>query len=425
MNYLELKAYIDSNEINDLLKNIICKDDLSEEKKRYHKLLDDAFQKFGDGDYHFISSPGRTEIGGNHTDHQHGHVVAASLSIDNLVVCKVNGTNSIDYLDPSFKESIVDISCLDVKEEEKNTSNALIRGIAARLSELGYSVGGFDALCDSRVLNGSGISSSACFEVLIVEIFNALFNEEKVNPVDRALISQYSENKYFGKPCGLLDQLAISVGGFVAIDFKDPTKPVIENYEFSYDDYGYELLLINTKGDHSDLSDEYAAVPYEIKEVAHELGVEVLADSSKEKLIDNLTEVRKAVKNDRGILRSLHFYSEDLRAVQEKEAIANKDVDELLDLMKASGRSSFMYLQNVYPASRPTSQSLALALALTDDYLGEKGAFRVHGGGFEGTIQAIVPKDMSEGYKKLIKQVFGDDAILEISIRPFGTKTVI
>lgn len=425
MNYQELKAYIDSTQIDDLLKKIICNDDLSDEKKRYHKLLDDAYAKYGDGDYHFISSPGRSEIGGNHTDHQHGHVVAASLSIDNLVVCKANGTSVVNYLDPSFKESIVDLSSLEVKEEEKNTSNSLIRGIAARLHELGNEIGGFDALCDSRVLNGSGISSSACFEVLIVEIFNALFNKDKVNSVDRAIISQFAENKYFGKPCGLLDQLAISVGGFVAIDFKDPAKPVIDNYEFSFDDYGYELLLINTKGDHSDLSDEYAAVPYEIKEVAKKLDVEVLADTNKDKLIENLVSIRNEIKNDRGLLRSFHFYAEDNRAVKEKEAIANKDINALLDLMKASGRSSFMYLQNVYPASRPKSQSLALALALTDDYLDGEGAFRVHGGGFEGTIQAIVPKDKAEGYKNLIKQVFGDDAILEISIRPFGTKLVI
>lgn len=425
MNYQELSDYIDSNLIDELLKKVICKDDLTAEKKRYHKLLDDAYQKYGDGDYHFISSPGRSEIGGNHTDHQHGHVVAASLSIDNLVVCKANNSNKVTYLDPSFKQSDVDLNDLGIKEEEKNTSNALIRGIAFRLKELGYKIGGFDALCDSRVLNGSGISSSACFEVLVVEIFNTLFNEGKVSPVERALISQFAENKYFGKPCGLLDQLAISVGGFVTIDFKDPSKPVIENFEFSFDDYGYELVLVNTKGDHSDLSDEYAAVPYEIKEVAKELKVDVLADSSKEALIENLVTIRENVKNDRGILRSLHFYNEDKRAIEERNAIANKDINALLDLMKSSGRSSFMYLQNVYPASRPKSQSLALALALTEDYLGNEGAFRVHGGGFEGTIQAILPKEKSNGYKEMIKKVYGDDAILEISIRPFGTKTII
>ena len=424
MNYKELSAYIDSNRIDEMLHKIVCKDDLSEEKKRYHMLLDEAYKMYGDGDYHFISSPGRTEIGGNHTDHQHGHTVAASLSIDDLVVCKASGNMTMTYFDPAHKKIVLDLSDLSMKEDEKYTSNALIRGIAARLNELGYKVGGFDALCNSKVLNGSGISSSACFEVMIVEIFNALFNDEKVNPVDRAIISQWSENNYFGKPCGLLDQLAISVGGFVTMDFKNPGKPAIENFEFSFDDYGYELVLINTKGDHADLSNEYAAVPYEIKEVAKQLGVEVLADSSKDKLLDNIVEIRNNVKNDRGILRSIHFYKEDKRAVEERNAIANKDINALLKLMKESGRSSFMYLQNVYPSSRPTSQSLALALALSDDYLGDEGAYRVHGGGFEGTIQAILPKAKADGYKKMIKKVYGDDAVLEISVRPFGTRLV-
>lgn len=425
MNYQELKAYIDSNEIDEMLKKIICKDDLTEEKKRYHKLLDEAVEKYGDGDWHFISSPGRSEIGGNHTDHQHGHIVAASLSIDNLVCAKAREDSQVTYFDPLFGESKIDVSDLTVREEEKNSSNALIRGIAARLNELGNKIGGFDAICDSKVLGGSGISSSACFEVLIVEIFSTLFNNNSVEPVDRAIISQYAENVYFGKPCGLLDQLAISVGGFVAADFKDPKAPTIENFEFSFLDYGYSFVLVNTKGDHSDLSDEYAAVPYECKEVAGELGEEVLGDSSYEKLVENLLTIRDKVKNDRALLRSMHFFKEDARAIEEREAIRTKDIDKLLTLMKESGRSSYMYLQNVYPASRPKSQSLALALALTDNYLNGEGAFRVHGGGFEGTIQTILPTEKLDGYKKLISSVFGDDAILEVAVRPFGTRKVI
>ncbi|MDO4500983.1 MAG: galactokinase family protein [Erysipelotrichaceae bacterium] len=425
MYYQELKAYINSEAIDEMLKKIVCKDDLTAEKARYQKLLDDALAKYGDGDYHFISSPGRTEIGGNHTDHQHGHVVAASLSIDNLVICKANNSNIVNYLDPAFKESVVDISDLSVNESEKNTSNSLIRGIAARLNELGYSISGFDALCDSRVLNGSGISSSACFEVMVAEIFNTLFNDCKLNPVDRAIISQYAENKYFGKPCGLLDQMAISVGGFVTMDFKDPAKPVINNFEFSFNDYGYELLLVNTKGDHADLSDEYAAIPYESKAVAKELGGEVLADASKEDMLKKLASIRKNVNNDRALLRSLHFYNEDRRAVEEEYAIKNKDINRLLKLITESGHSSYMYLQNVYAVNRPYSQSLALALALSDDYLQGEGAYRVHGGGFEGTIQAIVPKDRVAGYKELISSVYGDDAVLDIAVRPFGTRKVI
>lgn len=425
MNYTELKGYISSGNIDEMIKKIICSADAEEEKKRYLRLLDDAYELYGDGDYHFISSPGRSEIGGNHTDHQHGHVVAASLNIDNLAVVKKNDDKIVRYKDRDFSTKPVDLSDLNIHEEEYNTSESLIRGIASRFDQLNYQIGGFDALCESRVLVGSGISSSACFEVMLAEIFSALYNEDKVDPVERAKIGQYAENKYFGKPSGLLDQMAISVGGFVTIDFKDPEDPKIENYEFSFSDYGYELVLVNTKGDHSDLSHEYAAVPNEIKEVAHVLGVEYLADSSLDALLNNLKQIREKVKNDRGILRAIHFYNEDERAVLQKESIRNKDIDSLLRLMKESGRSSFEYLQNVYPASRPNSQSLAIGLVLADMYLKEDGAYRVHGGGFEGTIQAIVPLEKLEGFRKLMKDVFGDDCLLEVRVRPFGTCLVI
>ena len=425
MNYVELKEYLNSDKPDELLKKVICADDVSEEKKRYLNLLDDAYKLYGDGDYHFISSPGRSEIGGNHTDHQHGHVVAAGLNIDNLAVVKANDNNIVNYADRDFSISPVDLSNLAVRENELNTSEALIRGIAFRLNDLGYKSGGFDALCESRVLVGSGISSSACFEVMLVEIFNCLYNDDAVSPVDRAKIGQYAENFYFGKPSGLLDQMAISVGGLVAIDFKDTERPEIESYDFSFADYGYELLLIDTKGDHSDLSHEYAAVPNEIKAVGEQLGVKYLADSSRSELLKNLKEIREKVGNDRAVLRAIHFFNEDQRAVEEKMAIKNKDVDKLLKLMRESGRSSFEYLQNVYPASRVNSQSLAIALALADMYLGEKGTYRIHGGGFEGTIQAVVPVEILDGFKKMMCEVFGDDCILQVRVRPFGTKMIV
>ncbi len=425
MNYIELKSYILSTEPDSVLSKIICSEDVQTEKQRYLKLLEEAYALYGDGDYHFVSSPGRSEIGGNHTDHQHGHVVAAGLSMDNLAIVKANDKNTVFYRDGDFRISPVDLDDLSIRKEEVNTSEALIRGIAARLNELGYRYGGFDALCESRVLVGSGISSSACFEVMVVEIFNALYNEGAIDPVERAKIGMYSENVYFGKPSGLLDQMAISVGGFVTIDFKKPEEPAIENFDFSFSDYGYELILVNTKGDHSDLSHEYAAVPNEIREVAHELSVEYLADSSLEKLIGSFKMIREKVGNDRALLRAIHFYREDERAVEEREAIRNRNIDRLLFLMKESGRSSFEYLQNVYPASRATSQSLAIGLALADMYLGQEGAYRVHGGGFEGTIQLIVPADKVEGISRLMSSVFGDDCLLKVRVRPFGTRTVI
>ena len=425
MNYTELKEYISSGQLDETIRQVICNDDVSEEKKRYLSLLDDAYRLYGDGDYHFVSSPGRSEIGGNHTDHQHGHVVAAGLNIDNLCVVKANDLNVVNYADRVFSIAPVDLSDLSVRESEVNTSESLIRGIAFRLNDLGFRYGGFDALCESRVLVGSGISSSACFEMMLVEIFNSLYNEDRVSPVDRAKIGQYAENFYFGKPSGLLNQMAISVGGLVAIDFKDIEKPQIESHDFSFADYGYELLLIDTKGDHSDLSHEYAAVPNEIKEVGAQLGVKFLADTSRDELLNNLKRIREKVGNDRAILRAIHFFNEDRRAIEEKEAIANKDVERLLKLMKESGRSSFEYLQNVYPASRVNSQSLALALALADMYLGERGTYRVHGGGFEGTIQAVVPAEILDGFKEMMYSVFGEDCILQVRVRPFGTKTVI
>lgn len=425
MNYVDLRKFVTDGNLNDKIKITICNDNVTDEIKRYASLLDEAYKLYGDGDYHYISSPGRSEIGGNHTDHQHGHVVCAALNIDNLCVVKARNDMIATFYDPSFKEIKVDLNNLDIVPEEKNTSESLIRGIAARCKELGYKIQGFDAICDSRVLVGSGISSSACFEVMVVEIFNALFNEDKINPVLRAQISQYAENVYYMKPSGLLDQLAISVGGFTAIDFKDNENPKIESYDFSFDSNGYELVLVDVKGDHADLSHEYAAVPNEIKDVDHYFGVEFLADLDPKKFYDNIKEVRETIKNDRAITRSIHFYNEDRRAKEEALAIKNKNMDELLKLMNESGRSSFMYLQNVYPASLPSNQPVSVALALTDNFLKGEGAFRVHGGGFGGTIQVIVKKEKLEEYKTYMSAVFDSDALQVVRVRRTGTELII
>lgn len=425
MLYGKLKDYINEGKLDSFLKKIYCVEDINSDKERYLKLLDDAFVIYGDGDYHFISSPGRSEIGGNHTDHQHGHVLAASLNYDNLAVVKKREDNLVNCVDALHAINNLDLSDLSIHKDETNTSQSLIRGIAAKLNELGYQIGGFDALCHSRVLVGSGISSSACFEMLIVEIFNYLYNQDKVDPVLRAIIGKYAENIYFGKPSGLLDQMAISVGDFVAIDFYDIDNPTIEKYDFSFADYGYQFVLVDTKGDHSDLSYEYAAIPNEIKEVAKCLNVEHLAYSSLDNLLANIDKIRKTVNNDRAILRSIHFFLEDQRAIKQKEAVKNKDINELLKLMKESGRSSYEYLQNVSVSSRLHSQSLALALAMCDICLKDDGAYRVHGGGFEGTIQAIVPFEKYDEFKKMMHSLFGEDCLLEAQIRPLGTVTVI
>lgn len=425
MNYPELTNYIKNNEMNHLISSFAHDINVEEEKQRYLNLLDKAYEYFGDGDYHLVSSPGRSEIGGNHTDHQHGNVVCATLSIDNVCIFKSINANKIVFRDSNFKEVNINLDDLSPRQNELDTSDALIRGIAFRLKDLGYSIGGFEAVCDSRVLIGASISSSACFEMMIVEIFNCLYNDGKIDKVTRALVGQFAENIYFGKPSGLLDQLAISAGGFTAIDFKDPNNPVINSYDFSYDTYGYKFLIVNTKGSHSNLSYEYAAIPNEIKLVAHELGVEYLADSSYEELISNLKTIREKVKNDRAILRSIHFFNENKRAILEKEAIENKDIDSLLKLMIDSGKSSYMYLQNVYANSNIESQNVSIALAITDNYLNGEGAYRIQGGGFEGTIIAVVPNSKVNGYKELISNIFGKDALLEVSIRSSGTITLI
>lgn len=324
MKYLELKNYVTSNKIDDLLSKIKGTNDLKKEKERYLNLIEKAYQRFGDGDYHLISSPGRTEIGGNHTDHQNGHVLAATINLDNICVVKKSEKNICTFIDDKFEDCIVDINNLKIVENEKNTSKSLIRGIAARLNELGYKIGGFETMCDSKVAIGSGMSSSACFEMMIVEIFNTLYNNEQITPINRALIGQYSENKYFGKACGLLDQTTISVGGFVAIDFKNPSNPTVESYDFNFKDYGYELILVNTKGDHADLSDEYSAIPKEMKDVAKELNGNVLTDINKEYFFENIKEIRNKIKNDRSILRAIHFFMEDERAISEKLAIEDR-----------------------------------------------------------------------------------------------------
>ena len=425
MYYNDLKNYLDGQEINEVLRKIKPKGDLEKEKGRYHKLLDEAYERFGDGDYHFISSPGRSEIGGNHTDHQHGHIIAASLDIDNLCCVKKEDDYSCLFIDPVFPECYVDLNCLDIIETEKNSSASLIRGIAARLNEFGYQIGGFKAISDSEVLIGSGISSSACFEVMIAEIFNCLYNEFRINDIERALVSQYAENYYFGKPCGLMDQLAISVGGLIAVDFKNPKEPIVDTYDFSFNDYGYQLLLVNTKGNHADLTNEYSAVTDEIKDVSRVMEVEVLRDRSANYFFENLKEIIEALDNDRAVLRAFHFYNEDKRVIKEVDAIVSKDIDKLLQLMKESGRSSYMYLQNVYPSSKPSKQPCAIGLALSDYLLLDSGAYRIHGGGFAGTIQAVVPNNLLNNYKRAMSLVFGDDAILEVNIRPFGTKTII
>ncbi len=374
---------------------------------------------FGTEPQRYFSAPGRTEIGGNHTDHQRGRVLAAAVNLDTVAAVSVNGTNTIRILSQGYPLCEVDLSCLEPVEAEINTTPALVRGVAARFTELGAKVEGFDAYCQSTVLPGSGLSSSAAFEVLVGTIINHLFFEGRVSQPEIAQIGQYAENVFFGKPCGLMDQTASAVGGLVTIDFFDKDHPAIRSVDFDFAASGHALCIIDSGADHADLTDEYAAVPGEIKAVAQWFGKEVLTQIDEGEFYANIPALRQSC-GDRAVLRCIHFYQENTRVTRQVAALEEGDFDTFLALIKESGHSSYMYLQNVIPAGYKAHQDVAVALALCEKLLGGRGAYRVHGGGFAGTVQAFVPLDMVEGFRAGMDAVLGDGACHVLSIRSDG-----
>lgn len=400
--------------------------DLTEQKARYEKLAEDFRSFFStDVDAEFFSAPGRTEVGGNHTDHQHGCVLAAAINLD-IIAAAVKRDDNIIVLKSAEYENYdtVDISALDVVPEEKESSAALIRGVCARCRDLGYKIGGFNAYTISSVLKGSGLSSSAAFEVLIVTVLNHFYNDDAIDPVTVAQIAQYAENVYFGKPSGLLDQTACSVGGFSYIDFNDPSLPVMEKIDFDLSKYGYNLCIVDTKGSHADLTGEYAAIPTEMKKVAEFFGKEVLRDVDESEFRNNIAQLRKAA-GDRAVLRAMHFFDDNRRAKEEADALKAQDFEHFKELVISSGRSSFMKLQNVFASSAPSEQGLTVALAITEDMLAGKGAYRVHGGGFAGTIQAYVPDELLDNYINAIDAVFGEGSCHVLSVRSAGGTKIL
>lgn len=424
----DLKNYIESKDFEKIVQDIYCsskKEVIDDQRQRYLHTLDEAVKLYGDGDYHIISSPGRVEIGGNHTDHQRGCVVAASINIDNLCFVKKSDDNIVSFADNVFGVNEIDISDLSIHDDEKGNTKSILRGTASRYKELGYGIGGFKAYQDMRVLVGSGLSSSACFEIMITEIYNYFYNGDKVEAVERAMISQWVENNFFGKPCGLMDQMAISVGSFVSIDFYDKNKPKIQKHSFSFGDYDYQLLVINTKADHADLTDEYAAIPSEMKEVAKYFGAEVLSQVEEEDFFKNIHKLRDVIKNDRAILRAYHYFNENNRVKELNQALKDNNIDKILAIMSDSGDSSYKYLQNVYAASDTKNQAVAIALAMSKKFVGDNGICRVQGGGFAGTIQVIIEKNMVNEFVDNMSEVFGRDAILPVEIRNSGTKFII
>ena len=384
------------------------------------KALTEGFTAaFGTAPERFFSAPGRTEIGGNHTDHQRGRVLAAAVNLDTRAAVKVNGTDTIRVLSKGYPLSIVKLDELTPRPDEINTTPALIRGVAARFAQLGCHVGGFDAYVESTVLPGSGLSSSAAFEVLIGTIVNHLFFDGRVSQPEVAMIGQYAENVFFGKPCGLMDQTASAVGGMVTIDFFEKDHPVIESVDFDFASCGHALCIIDSRASHADLTDEYAAITQELKAVCAHFGKDVLTQIDPADFYAAIPALRESC-GDRAVLRAMHFYNENARVPQQVAALQAGDFAAFLELVKASGASSYMYLQNVIPAGYKAHQDVALALALCEHFLQGKGAFRVHGGGFAGTVQAFVPFGLLDSFRAGIDGVLGDGACHVLSIRPQG-----
>ena len=388
--------------------------------KEMKTALDAGFAAaFGAAPQRYFSAPGRTEIGGNHTDHQRGCVLAAAVNLDTVAAVRPNDTGIIRILSEGYPMCQVDVAELTPKAEEINTTPALVRGVAARFSQLGCRVGGFDAYCQSTVLPGSGLSSSAAFEVLMGTIINHLFFAGKVSQAEVAQIGQYAENVFFGKPCGLMDQTASAVGNLVTIDFYDKENPVIRKVEFDFSACGHALCIIDTRASHADLTDEYAAIPNEIRSVSAYFGKEVLSQIHEEEFYAHIPALRKAC-GDRAVLRAVHFYQDNARVGKQVAALESGDFAGFLELVKESGRSSYMYLQNVIPAGYKAHQDVAVALALCERFLQGKGAYRVHGGGFAGTVQAFVPNEILPQFKNGIDAVLGEGACHVLSIRPQG-----
>ena len=387
---------------------------------RQKAALDAGFAAaFGGEPVRYFSAPGRTEIGGNHTDHQRGRVLAAAVNLDTAAAVRVNGTDKIRILSAGYPMYEVDVKDLAPREEERNTTPALIRGVTACFVQLGCDVRGFDAYCESTVLPGSGLSSSAAYEVLIGTVINHLFFDAKAAPVEVARIGQYAENVFFGKPCGLMDQTASAVGNLVTIDFFDQENPVIRPVEFDFSDCGHAICIIDTRASHADLTDEYAAIPGEMKAVAAHFGKEVLTRIDEADFFAAIPVLRERC-GDRAVLRTLHFYQENARVVKQVAALERGDFDVFLQLIRESGRSSYMYLQNVIPAGSGVHQAVALTLAVCERYLQGRGACRVHGGGFAGTAQAFVPFEIVDEFRAGVDGVLGDGACRMLSIRPQG-----
>ena len=426
MKYTELIENIKIGALNEKLVTLYGSENLDSAKARYIRAIEEFVALYGaDRDVNLFSVAGRSELSGNHTDHNKGCVVAASISLDIIAVASATDDGIVKVKSEGFDEDVVNIAEYTAPDKAKfGTSESIIAGMCAGLSANGHKIGGFVAYTTSNVLKGSGLSSSAAFEDMIGTIESHLYNDGKVDNVEISKLAQWSENNFFGKPCGLMDQVACAVGGIVAIDFADTKNPVITPIDFDITAAGYNLCIVNTGGNHADLTDDYASVPAEMKAIAAHFGKEVLREVDENEVVAAIPTLREKY-GDRAIMRALHFFAENRRVAKQKAALESGDLDAFFENVKASGRSSFCYLQNVYTTKNLTEQGLSLALCIAERILGDKrAAWRVHGGGFAGTIQAFVPTETVAEYKNAMDACFGNDACIVLNIRPVGATKI-
>lgn len=413
---------LNKGEFDAVLKELYGSSDtvIEKQKMRYTQAVNSFAQLYPNRDDIYVySAPGRTEIGGNHTDHQHGCVLAAAVNLDVISVTAFHDEGVIRLKSEGYPQDIVRLSDLSVQPEEKGRSSSIIRGIASHFADMGVKIGGFDAYTTSDVLSGSGLSSSAAFENLIGTVIDKHYNNGAAGAVEIAKIGQYAENEYFGKGSGLMDQMVSSVGGFVFIDFHDTENPIIERHSFNFERAGYCICITDTKGSHADLTDDYVSIPAEMKHVAQQFGKEVLRDVDESEFYKSIPKLR-AKCTDREILRAAHFFGENERAKLEAEALEQGDTDKFFALVRSSADSSANLLQNLYSCKKPSEQGIPLAIMMSKRILGDGAAVRVHGGGFAGTIQAFVPIDKSEEYSRSMNELFGEGSCYILRIRPVG-----
>ncbi len=408
----------------DMLEKLYHGRSAEDVQARYNAAFDEFEAIFGEADkLSVFSVAGRSEICGNHTDHNHGKVLAASIDLDIIAIVKETNDGKIILKSAGFPEDVVDINNLAPVFADTGRSSALIRGVCDGFLKNGHKIGGFVAYTTSDILGGSGLSSSAAFEDMVGTILNHLYNNGEIDYIEISKISQYAENVHFGKPCGLMDQVACAAGGFVTIDFQDPKAPTARRIEFDLSEKGYSLCIVNTGGSHANLTDDYAAVPAEMKAVAAHFGKPVLRGITEDELLAHTAELRKKV-GDRAILRALHFIRENGRVERMLEALDNGNMTEFLAIIKESGNSSANLLQNYFATKAPAEQGITLACAIASEILGEKGAWRVHGGGFAGTMQAFVPTELMSKFRNTMETVFGAGSVTELTVRPLGAAAV-